>query len=213
MTRRPRPARATVPQHDEELPQLESPPPYTIVYPDSNTQVKPGLKYGQGKSYASIMIEQEAAHAQFWQVIDKMSPQERRAAIVAAARREGLVLAAPIPALAETSSSAAAQPRLMWLRDRREGETAPDFIFRAYAAEREAETLHRGIILNEDRSLYRALYKWLGVAGNALTFDLPTESEWNTRQLAKLHDDPIAREHWRLFHLETTRNTRAHQKT
>lgn len=145
MTSRPRSARATVPQRDEEPPRLEFPPPYDIVYRDSNTQVKPkssGLPYGQGKSYASIMIEQEAAHAQFWQAISKMSPQERRAAIAEAARREGLALAAPEPASVAEVPYTATEPRPVW--DTRAGDdlqlTPEQFVAKYYAAEKAAVT-------------------------------------------------------------------------
>ena len=221
MTSRPRSARATVPQRDEEPPpQLESPPPYDIVYPDSNTQVKPkysGLQHGQGKSYASIMIKQEAAHAQFWQAINNMSPQERRAAIVEAARREGLVtLAAPEPAsVAEVpytateprpvwdtragddlhltpeqfvakyyaAEKAAVTPRPQWDKEGKFGNRPADFIAIAFRPEMLAKTLHRGVVAAEQKDLAVKLASWLRSHEMPKGVDIPTQPEWNTRQL------------------------------
>jgi tetratricopeptide (TPR) repeat protein len=96
---------------------------------------------------------------------------------------------------------------LFWPDYRREGEVPPEFVKRAYAAEMATGTLHKGVIYRDDRSLYRAIHKWVGRGRNPWPkdVDLPTEAEWNTRQLSKRRDDAETREAIRLHEVERKR--------
>jgi hypothetical protein len=105
----------------------------------------------------------------------------------------------------QTTARAKEPPRLKWEIDRLPDDNPATFAWRAYAAEAKAGTLHRGLIHDEDRKLYTALYSWLRSNDIPAEIDLPTKREWNARQLgalptlrAKLRDDPTAQEVRRL---------------
>jgi hypothetical protein len=80
-------------------------------------------------------------------------------------------------------SESLAERRLKWDTDRARGEGPAQFAWRAYAAEAAAGTLHRGIIHSEDEPLYWKLIVWLRSNPMADGIDIPTKSEWNTRQI------------------------------
>jgi len=86
----------------------------------------------------------------------------------------------------ETTARAAAKPRLKWNKDNRPDEDPAHFAWRAYQAEAEAGTLHRGLIGQEDKLLRRDLNNWLRTHPMPEGIDIPTKPEWNTRQLGKL---------------------------
>ena len=100
-------------------------------------------------------------------------------------------------AMQETTRHATPQPpRLLWPRDAtsEESDNPAAFAWRAYAAEAKAETLHLGLIRQDDKrngtTLAVDLVSWLRSAKNQARvpegFDIPTKPEWNTRQLAKV---------------------------
>jgi len=84
--------------------------------------------------------------------------------------------------------------RLIWGKDSKPDENPAVFAWRAYAAEAKAETLHLGVIRQEDEPLAIKLYSWLRSPANQKFipegFDIPTKPEWITRQLAK-RDAPL----------------------
>jgi hypothetical protein len=73
--------------------------------------------------------------------------------------------------------------RLKWGQDSEPDENPAAFAWRAYQAEAEAGTLHRGVILRNDDSLYRALRYWLESNPMPEGIDIPTKKVWNTRQI------------------------------
>ena len=91
-----------------------------------------------------------------------------------------------ITARSTTTRPAKAKPRLKWEEDRREGENPAQFVWRAYALEAAAGTLHRGLIRTEDPELHRRLSSWLRSHPMPEGIDIPTKPEWHTRLLAKL---------------------------
>ena len=96
-------------------------------------------------------------------------------------------------AMRETMTRAPAEPRLKWETDRKPDEDPAHFAWRAYAAEAAAGKLHRGLIYDEDRTLYWKLHSWLRSHDMPEGLDIPLKRDWNTRQLAKLGqlaDDP-----------------------
>jgi hypothetical protein len=82
----------------------------------------------------------------------------------------------------ETTGHATAAPRLKWEQDRLPDENPAAFAWRAYQAEAQAGTLHRGIIYSEDRELHRRLNSWLRSHAMPEGIDIPTKPEWITRQ-------------------------------
>jgi tetratricopeptide (TPR) repeat protein len=104
-----------------------------------------------------------------------------------------------------------AKPRVLWENRKDEDAklTPPEFIAKHYAAEMAAGTLHRGVIAQEDKPLAVKLASWLRSNPMPEGVDIPTKPEWNTRQLAKLHDDPAAQEIIRLHEVAKLRAVRA----
>ena len=87
----------------------------------------------------------------------------------------------------ETTARATAQPRLKWDTDRQPDESPAHFAWRAYQAEAQAGTLHRGLIGQEDKDLAVKLASWMRSPAHreeaaAAGIDIPTLPEWNTRQ-------------------------------
>jgi hypothetical protein len=131
------------------------------------------------------------------------------------AKRRGLTLAQLRDALDAVSSPpppAPAAPRLKWDVDRDPDETPAAFAWRAYAAEAKAGTLHRGVIAHEDKLLHKKLSNWLRTYPMPEGIDIPTETQWNTQQLAKAAPDEAAREAIRLNAVAKTRASRAAAK-
>jgi hypothetical protein len=109
----------------------------------------------------------------------------------------------------EATARVRAAPRLKWTRDRLPDENPAAFAWRAYQAEAEAGTLHRGVIGQEDPLLRRDLNNWLRTHAMPEGIDIPTLPEWNTRGLAKLADDPSVHEVLRLGTVARRRRERA----
>ena len=81
-------------------------------------------------------------------------------------------------------------PRLKWNQDNEPDETPAAFAWRAYAAEAEAGTLHRGVIAREDKALAVKLASWLRSYDMPEGIDIPTQPKWNSRQLEKAGKPP-----------------------
>jgi tetratricopeptide (TPR) repeat protein len=112
---------------------------------------------------------------------------------------------------AGTDVSATGEPRPKWEIDRLPGENPAKFAWRAYAAEAEAGTLHRGVISTEDPALHRKLKNWLRTHDMPEGIDIPTLPEWNDRQVEKLailRDDATVRETVRLAAVVARRRAR-----
>ena len=108
----------------------------------------------------------------------------------------------------ETTTRAEEPPRPKWQTDRRLDENPATFAWRAYQVEAKAGTLHRGVIYSEDRELHRRLNSWLRSHPMPEGIDIPTLPEWNSRQLAKLADDPAAQEVRRLIRAQDRQRQR-----
>jgi hypothetical protein len=81
------------------------------------------------------------------------------------------------------ASEASIGRRLRWVADRKQGENPAQFAWRAYADEAAAGALHRGIIFGEDEALYWKLIVWLRSHPMPNGIDIPTKSEWYSRQI------------------------------
>lgn len=64
--------------------------------------------------------------------------------------------------------------------------TPSEFIRKYYVTEIEEGSLHRGIIHQEDKSLYIALANWLRNHDLPSDLNIPTYIEWNTQKLAEI---------------------------
>jgi hypothetical protein len=95
---------------------------------------------------------------------------------------ENYILDFAANAARETTGRATAAPRLKWERDRLPDETPAHFAARAYQAEAKAESLHRGLIGQEDKPLAVKLASWLRSHPMPEGIDIPTKPEWITRQ-------------------------------
>ncbi len=80
------------------------------------------------------------------------------------------------------AEKAVVTPRPQWNKDGPYGDRPADFIAKAYRPEMLAKTLHRGIIA--DKALVAKLASWLRSHPMPEGVDIPTRTEWNTRQLA-----------------------------
>ena len=114
----------------------------------------------------------------------ELTPEILKAAGSELADRRGLSV--------EQKQAARAAPRLKWGKDNAPDENPAAFAWRAYQAEAEAGTLHRGVIAQEDKPLSVKLANWLRTHPMPEGIDIPTLPEWNTRQLAKLNGAPRA---------------------
>jgi hypothetical protein len=94
-----------------------------------------------------------------------------------------MAAAAELTARENTARAPAKPRRLKWDTDRRPDENPAAFAWRAYAAEAEAGTLHRGVIGKEDKPLAVKLASWLRTHDMPEGIDIPTKPEWNTRQI------------------------------
>jgi hypothetical protein len=107
----------------------------------------------------------------------------------------------------ETTGRAKAEPRLKWEKDALPDENPAAFAWRAYKAEAEAGTLHRGLVGREDKSLAVKLASWLRTHDMPEGIDIPTLPEWNTRQLAKLNGE-AERDVLRLYEVAKKRKSK-----
>ena len=101
------------------------------------------------------------------------------------------------------------KPRLKWERDRLPDENPAAFAWRAYQAEAQAGTLHRGLIGQEDKPLAVKLASWLRSHPMPEDIDIPTKPEWISRRLPTLDADPASRETIRLHETRKRRAERA----
>jgi hypothetical protein len=113
--------------------------------------------------------------------------------------KEALEYLAAKAARETTSRSATDAPRLKWPDDAlpHEIDSPPHFAARAYRAEAEAGTLHRGVIGRDDRAfetkLASKLSNWLRTHKWPEDVPyIPTKPEWDTLQLATLGRPPKA---------------------
>jgi len=133
--------------------------------------------------------------------------------------------ASPSEFVAAPASSLPAQAPALWLEREDRTESVPDFIRRVYAPWL-GQGLTQAHVSHLDRSLYNALQKWLGKAGNSLEaagVDLPSKKQMNDRQLAETFGgavsgsvvtqalreaSPESRERMRLYHVAKRREAR-----
>lgn len=128
----------------------------------------------------------------------------------------GLSRAAALKALQREAAQQAAQRRtrrLKWDKDALPDENPAQFAWRAYQAEAKAGTLHRGVIGREDKPLAVKLASWLRSHDMPEGIDIPTKPEWNSQRLARLRDEPQAREVIRLLRVERDRAEKARHPT
>ena len=88
------------------------------------------------------------------------------------------------------------EARLKWEQDALPDENPAAFASRAYRAEAEAGTLHRGLIAQEDKPLSIKLANWLRTHKMPKGIDIPSKPEWTSRRLAEFGGSPRPTRIW-----------------